>query len=81
MKYSALFDDMSGEFIPKDRTKSSASSIGSQLARTAMAKTGGNRNKARKLADTLAQRFLTDVTKTIDDELGMGQAQSVDNWA
>ena len=80
MKLFTLFET-EGEYIPYDRSKSTANQVGSQLARMALTKTGGNRAKAKDLADKLAKRFLSDVTATIDDELGMRQNTGFDGWA
>ncbi len=74
MRLFTLFEQ-GGEYIPFDRSRSSAYSIGSQLARAALAKTGGNRAKAAKVARKMADKFNSDVAQVIDDELGVSKGR------
>ena len=75
MKITPILEN---EYLPVDKSKSSASGIGAQLARVALAKSGGNPHKAKMLADQLANRFLSDIMAAIDDEIGFNKAPSVD---
>lgn len=80
MRINVLFE-MDGEYMPFNKSKSSAHAVGSQLARVALEKIGGNQAKAQKLAQQLASRFLSDVNATIDEELGYQQQSSFDATA
>lgn len=70
-----------GEYIPFDKTKNIAYTLGSQFVRTAVAQTGGKPNKTKRLATEMANRFLSDVMKAIDDELDYKSAPQVDMTA
>lgn len=80
MRIHTLFE-MEGEYLPFDRSKSSAHTIGSQLVRAALAKTGGQPSRASKIAHEMANRFASDVAATIDDELGSQKQASFNQRA
>ena len=70
MKLFTLFEQ-DGEYIPFDRSKSTAHTIAIQLVRVAQGKAGGKKHKAKSIAHQMADRLHTDVVRVIDEELGV----------